>query len=509
MSQFEISDEQSPTDTLGELPFWAQYEATRIALHCGVPLSNSELCKALSPYADQLNIACQAKDLQRSWQIALTEFASSYSPTIPSQRVSAPLWAFLQEGGWGKTVCMTGTIIYSTSGKSPFNIKLNPLTRQPSNRFWRKFGSDRFLTLRIRSAPSPRGLPHAMDSARKKKFAEKYYESVVEFISEEPGIELLGRTWKLFYLKDPQEKKDKNIADPYQAVLFATRGKGISPDQEWGVANLLNWHIPLVPTNLNTTVAKLWSRISLGFTKSQATVEFTTDKICPDPHNPRQHGEPHVPDETIRNLVNGNMGEDMNDGCSIASPAVFRKIQEMQGLKEAPSATQARIGGAKGLWMVDPTALKEISQGQRDADELWIRVNTSQQKYQQHQGPGTDPAWTTLDVLSCPHAPIAASVNLQLLAILDHGGVPFQPLRDLVDEYLESIIQELHQAMKDMVLLRNWVYTNSTLSNIRATTQIEYIGACPSTPAEKILMLLDVSLKIIYPLCAQYEANIR
>lgn len=292
-------------------------------------------------------------------------------------------------------------------------------------------------------------------------------------------------------MRDGKDKKNK--MQPFQAILFAVRGEGIKPENVCEVEELLNWHIPLVPKNLDSTVSKLWSRISLGLTKTAATVEFTTDQICPHPHSPRLPGDPYTPDPNVRNIVEGEEGEVMDDGCSFASPAVFRKIQEQLGLKEAPTAVQGRLGGAKGLWIVDPIALKEVSQGKRDPNEMWIRVNESQAKYQEHQASDVDRAWTTFDLAWYSHPPKPADVNLQLLAVLDHRGVPFEPLRGLVDEHLELIIQELNNAIDDRILLRNWVYANGKLSNTRAMAQIGYIGPCPAAPAERLLMWLDVS----------------
>ena len=359
-----------------------------------------------------------------------------------------------------------------------FTITLNPLSQQPSNRFWRKYGSDRFLTIRLPSCPSAGALPHATPLSKKKK-QSNFNESMVDFLTNESGIELLGRIWKLFWVLDAKDKKK----DPFQAILFAVRGEGISECEIW---DLLNWHIPLVPKNLEQTVPKLWSRISLGFSKTVPTVEFTSDQICPDPN--RRPGEPYLPQSDFLSPE----GETMDDGCCVASPAVFRRIQMQLGLNDAPTAIQGRLEGVKGLWIVCPRALKEILDGTGDPDELWIKVNKSQYKFQGHQNLDLDPAWRTLDLHSSSHPPKPATVNLQLLAILEHRGVPFEPLRDLVDDHLETVIQELYAAMEKPVLLREWVYLNGRLSDGRKRAQVGYIGASPVSPAEALLMLLDV-----------------
>ena len=500
MTQFESPPIESPllgrqTYTLGKLPLWAQYEATRVALHCGLPLSNEVLSNAFSPYLAELQTVYGAPDLQCSWHKVMREFASHHNTdSIPKQRISAGLFAVLKKDGWSEMAYMSGSVEFNTSpNRPPFTMRLNAITHQSSNRFQRKYGSGRFLTVRLPSPPKPNHQPHGMPFERKGvcKTPQKFHEALTQFLMA--PIELLGRVWRLFYVRDGKDKKNK--LQPFQAILFAIRGEGIKLQDECEVEELLNWHIPLVPKNLDSTVPKLWSRISLGLTKTSATIIFTTDQICPDPRNPRLPGEPYTPDPDVRNMVQGVKGDVMDDGCSFASPAVFRKIQEQLGLKEAPTAVQGRLGGAKGLWIVDPVALKEVSQGKRNPNEMWIRVNNSQAKYQEHRVPISelDPAWTTLDLAWFSHPPKPANVNLQLLAVLDHRGVPFEPLRDLVNEHLELIIQELDQAIGDQLLLRNWVYVNGKLSNARAMAKIGYLGSCPAVPAERLLMWLDVS----------------
>ncbi|RPB29228.1 hypothetical protein L211DRAFT_845220 [Terfezia boudieri ATCC MYA-4762] len=155
---------------------------------------------------------------------------------------------------------MTGSIEFNTSpNRTSFSIRLNALPYQSLNRFWRKYGSDRFLTVRLPSPPNANHLPRETPYERKAfcRTPQGFHETLVRFLMQE-------------------------------------------------------------------------------------------DQISPDPLNPRLPGDPYTPDPNVRNIVGDVEGEIMDDGCSFASPAVFRKIQEQLGLKEAPTAVQGRLGGAKG-----------------------------------------------------------------------------------------------------------------------------------------------------------------
>lgn len=479
-----------------ELPFWAQYEATRVALHCKISLSNQEISGAFEEYMDELLMAYKATD-HRSWYRTLAEFCCRHSCSLPRLRMSSAMWTTLQRGNWpqdkGISVSLTGIVKFNSSHdakSSLFTILLNPLDTMRGNRFWRKFGSDRFLTLKLPTVPREESLPTKTPFRYKRLCTpDKFNEAIIDFLMQEPGIELLGRVWKCFFIRDPRERKQKSNSGlgPFQAILFAVSGEGIQ--ENFGVEDLLHWHIPFVPQNLETRVPKLWSRISLGLTRTIEAIHFTEDQICPDPDNPRKHGQSYIPDLEWRNIDGVTKGGPMNDGCCIASPAVFKMIQRSQGQEEASSAVQGRLGPSKGLWIVDPLALKEIEQGLRDPDEMWIRVNDTQRKYTQHQTSEPDPAWTTLELVSWSRPPKSAEVNFQLMVILDHHGVPFKPLQDIVGLHLDTVFQELSDAIEDPVLLRHWVSRSS-----RTGENVEYQGGFPANPADRVVQFLDVSL---------------
>lgn len=287
---------KSTAHPLPTLPFSIQHEATRVALNKGLR-SNDTICAHLHGYCDDLYNATEYRDV---WE-TLTRFSKT-AATLDWTNES--VWKGFRDGrGWSDNVSITGRVHYGEnqqaqssptkgtqfsaqekfSEKPPLVITLNPLTRASGNRFFNRFGSDRFLTLRLPPLSSQSGLP--------KELVQQSRGWIIDWLADEE-ICLMNRTWKCFFVKDGSSKKksgeDKSMITEYfsQAIFFATEGVGIGDNlsseemealgfrssgkkmrQKMTVEDLLRWHIPL-DGNLNMTVPKFWSRISLGWYSS-------------------------------------------------------------------------------------------------------------------------------------------------------------------------------------------------------------------------------------------------
>lgn len=177
--------------------------------------------------------------------------------------------------------------------------------------------------------------------------------------------------------------------------------------------------------------------------------------------------------------------EVMDDGCSVASPAVMKMVRQMLGYDVTPTAVQARLGGAKGIWMVDP-------EGDWNSEDVYIRVTTSQLKYKGHDNDG-DWARLTLDVLAASHDPTPATINMQLIPILEDRGIPFATLKELLEDHLEKDLEELFRIVDEPVELRRWMYDRGNVGRERMMAKtIATLGAVPATRQEIAILLLEV-----------------
>lgn len=457
--------------------FAVQYEATRVALARKIQPDNAIICSYLNEYCDDI---FSAEEYCDKWEI-LTRF---HPGAKNLGRTSEAIWTSLKsESGWSDNVYLAGSVKFGRpkpglESKIPLEITLNPLQKTRGNRFFNRFGSDRFLTLEL---PSFQGLS-GVD-------AEKGRSQIIAWLAEEE-LKLLNRTWKVFYIKNGRNNRGKNETESSnQAIFFAIEGVGIGEGlgeeelqvlgfkddkrklrHEMSAQELLGWHIPL-EVNMDEKVSKIWSRISLGFSDGTPTVTVNPSLI-----------------EFVRDFKSPiNMV--MDDGCSVISPALMGMVRQKLGADLTPTAVQARIGGAKGVWMVDPD-------GDWDSNELYIKITDSQLKY---KGFDNDEDWArlTLDVLDSSHDPMPSRVNTQLIPILVNRGVPFSVMKEVLEEHLEGDLKELFQIIDEPISLRKWLYDRGGLARERARSRnMVTCGSLPESLEERAILMLESGFSV-------------
>ncbi|CUS10551.1 unnamed protein product [Tuber aestivum] len=471
-----VKDIEHPLHTL---PFQVQYEATRVALSNGVSASNSDISDSVHNCCDDLFAA--------NTYAEVLGIMKRHCPGVAMLEKSAEsTWrGYKGRTGWTDRLYMTGRV----SLKDPrarkledidFDIRLNPLSKSKGNRFFNRFGSDRFLTLR---------LPDMTGRGQNGSTPGSMVAQRVEDWLVNREVELANRKWRCFYAKEGKSRK-RSLEDEktfvsetfIQVIMFATSGVGIGDDkdemvrlgfrsldrkirQEMSVEDLLRWHIP-VEGNEHVTISKFWSRISLGFSTTVPSFTFEPSQV-----------------EVVPDMKSAK-GEIMNDGCSVVSPKVMQEIRKILDLDETPTAVQARLGGAKGVWMVD-TSIDWSS------DEISIQVTESQLKY---KGDADDQDWArmTLDILHISHEPRPTTINIQLIPILENRGVPFQALKELAEEHLEEDLDELFKVIDKPVELRKWIYDRGGVGAGRISYKgIQATGSMPSTKHEMAILLLE------------------
>ncbi len=67
--------------------------------------------------------------------------------------------------------------------------------------------------------------------------------------------------------------------------------------------------------------------------------------------------------------------QEMTDGASCASLAVFKDIAQHLGYDTIPSAFQGRVAGAKGVWYIEPTATHALPNEEADAVDRGARLS--------------------------------------------------------------------------------------------------------------------------------------
>ena len=177
----------------------------------------------------------------------------------------------------------------------------------------------------------------------------------------------------------------------------------------------------------------------------------------------------------------------------ISQDAARAIAREMDLMGTVPSVFQARIGGAKGIWMVDPLG-QRLSKNP-DSPDLWIEITDSQLKFQGHSLDDLhpEPNRVKFEVLSWSHSLLPSSLNFQMMPILIHGGVPPIVLETMLEEDLRNQAAELEAAMEHALKLRLWIQNNYNPSGERLSRgAIEWQGGLPDTKAERAIWFIEV-----------------
>ncbi|CAG8535097.1 7537_t:CDS:2 [Racocetra fulgida] len=221
-----------------------------------------------------------------------------------------------------KSVGKRKHIYYSadvTMRNGKLEMELNPPRSCQSKRYYRMLSSERFLHVKLNKEID-------VEKIDDRRF------SMLKNLLLQP-LELAGRTYEFLYAREGT------------LYYFATYGSGLEPVKIW---EAINSDVP-INCNLNMTIAKFYSRVSLGFSDSNPAIVFD--------HNQIRYNEPDV-ENTI--------GQCLTDGCAAISLAAMREIAKIMDYKETPLFIQARIenGGVPVQVFID--MIKENVQKIRD-----------------------------------------------------------------------------------------------------------------------------------------------
>ncbi|KAI0711161.1 RNA dependent RNA polymerase-domain-containing protein [Cerioporus squamosus] len=308
--------------------------------------------------------------------------------------------AFLSEdpSWYGGKVHFTAKVIVDKEKKDDFRLVLDRPTLGTSNRFMRRFGSRRFIRVRIQK-----------DALMQKggTLAEYFYRPFV----------ISGAVFRAFFAKE------QNV------FLFRT-------NEVMSLFELIEWHNDLELNN-DQTMAKWAARFALGLSNSvpglrlePPHIEFEDDIICE-----AFDGRGKPPSEM-----------QMTDGCGFANRAVMQALYDKFPWPIQPTAIQCRVGGAKGLLLVRHDLPPELE----DKPRIWLRPSQTKIKYTNAPlsecilPTGTDPAKLTLDVLRASRLRCPAKLSTETITNFAENGVPFERFGELfqvnIKERLDALL---------------------------------------------------------------------
>ncbi|TFK55073.1 hypothetical protein OE88DRAFT_1732348 [Heliocybe sulcata] len=276
-----------------------------------------------------------------------------------------------------------------------------------SNRFARRFGSARFLSIKCHSKLSGRKL--------------------VEYFKN-PFI-LHGRVFRAYFAKEMTAflfQTDEIVTADGRVVM--------PPGGMWSISRFIEWHNPL-SQNQHQTMAKWAQRMALGLSNSVPGPRLLSQNIhhLPEdisPHWPayqKQHSGETKPPSWM----------EMSDGCGWINRAGLNILRRLKGTPFTPTAMQGRPGGAKGLLLLHPSEAENSS----PEPAMWIRPSQEKIKYDQAQA--CDPALLIIDVLRTSHMRIQARLSAETIINMWENGVPSQVFINLMVSGLKDRVTAL------------------------------------------------------------------
>jgi hypothetical protein len=450
-----------------KIPLRARYELERVKQAWDV--SPKQILVGDKPYEKHPQFWLWLGDVGRRMNKAL--------PEKPSVKAWNAAIGRFEGDRHSEAVIFSGTLDWCNKDEPGiFKLRLNPLKIDRTCRFYRRFGSDRFLSITMPSPSQPPSHLRLKDQASLR-------EVMTDWLVKNNHY-LLKRTWKAFYVDDFKTKSKFKTGKPRVRVdFFAVDGSDfttrlspptLSPIGEtceghtrMTVDQLVQWHIPL-DDNRYQTDCKLFSRIGLALSKTWATVVIQPHQFLELPDTP---GKPV-----------------MNDGCALMSRPLARAICAELGIDGiTPSTFQGRIAGAKGLWMVD--------RDRGDDERFWIQISDSQLKVKPHPRDffgQVDKEKITFEVASWSKPLRSSELNTQLLEVLNNRGQVRARVADIAREAIKNIYMEFEDVME-----RNSIpLARALIQKIRPTTDdgrtnIRRIDQWLSQSIESVIRFLE------------------
>ncbi|KAJ7904600.1 RNA dependent RNA polymerase-domain-containing protein [Mycena olivaceomarginata] len=281
-------------------------------------------------------------------------------------------------------------------------VVLRPPELGPSDRFARRWGSERFLTLSLSREFLNRG------------------EKTIAFL-QRPFI-LGDHVFRAF------DAKDGNV------FLVCTNemveGRRIHPTRKvpglLSLREFLAWHNAL-ELNPKQTMAKWASRFALGRSNSAPVLRLAEDAIT------------HIPD------ITSDSGSDMTDGAGLINKSGLRLIYHRYEMETWPTAIQVRVVGAKGLLVMHPNDVDE-------KPRIWLRPSQIKVKHTCVE----DPTLRTIDLLRSSHAKTQCRLPVETIINLAENGVKPKAFITLVENAMVNSVTPLITWDGDYAMEKLW-----------------------------------------------------
>ncbi|EIW87305.1 hypothetical protein CONPUDRAFT_87147 [Coniophora puteana RWD-64-598 SS2] len=301
-------------------------------------------------------------------------------------------------------------------GQERYEFELEKPKISRSHRLSRFLGSRRLIQMRI-----------------PEQTMWNYGARITEYLSRHSFV-LCGRVFI------PVHAKENSV---YLVETDQDHERSPRPDQKgdqyrYSLAQIVQWHNDIV-ANHKQPISKWSTRWALALSTSVPGMEFSPENVfyMDDVYSPEASGMKKAPAELT-----------MTDGCGWINAAALTQLMRNMGLSSRPTAIQARLAGAKGMWLLHPDPAEQLIDGPA---KIWIR--SSQNKI---ASPPADRGHLVLDLLAPSRVTHPSRLSQQTIVNMAHNGVPETVFTALMAAGLDREVQQLTQWDGPNALVAVW-----------------------------------------------------
>ena len=461
--------------SIGGLSLSLQWECARVVQACNFPVT-------------ELNSAYWPRNFRSLHDMALRT-NPSFQPRTDSDYEGSSLSLKLR---WTDSKDKTGPLFV-------------PLVMAPKhevlNSWQRKYGADRFLFIEVdplNKAPEHLGLSGQADNIQ-----SRFLEMLAE------PQKFLGRTWLQFHAQQKKSNKKSANADAARSGVMQYIFVALISDDGTlpllGLRDIIGWAIPFA-SNMDKSWCKMISRLDLRASRAVQVlslrpedVQFLEKDMFATEDSP--DGRFNDPKLAAGFAENEKFKKDtvMNDGCSIATPYLFRLIEQEYDIKCAFAVAQFRLAGSKGVMSRDRfNAAQDYNPDVRPPGPL-IHIYPSQLKLRPGKNLAAeqyDKDYWALYIVKVSHPIQPSFLYMDFLPILIDRGVPADAIVDLATRSAKLETEEFLEAIQDPGKIRDWIRRQSAaMEDRRRDSEIGTLAGFPRARMERAIQMIEAGFE--------------
>ncbi|KZT06039.1 uncharacterized protein LAESUDRAFT_680055 [Laetiporus sulphureus 93-53] len=434
-----IADLHHSRDIMEDLPYGVQWEIARLATKgFEKQIFTPAALERLRDLRSNAAAAPQVEDIARGRTIRATQddpYASAYAmeraAKLPWDELDTEEQVFKQDpfGGLGcnddkpylqdKPDWYGGKVHFIATlhldGKDQqlgprFTFSLDPPRLGSSCRFTRRFGSYQFIRVNI-----PQEIYTKLQNLRCTE------DELVDFFTRPIVIHswvfraVTAKEGTVFLFRTSERWDGREIV---------TNGSRSDSVRELSLPQFLSWHND-PSANQEQTMVKWAARFALGLSNSVPGIRLDPNEVGTEDDIvcPGFSGAGKVPNEMI-----------MTDGCGLVTSNVLISVQKRLGWPSEPTAVQMRLGGAKGLLLLD--AKSSVPSVVLRPSQIKIHGPVAHDS-------APDPALLIIDVLKPGRLSTPARLSTETIINMAENGVPSHVFIQLMQNSVRQLVRGL------------------------------------------------------------------